>query len=137
MEDFKQTLEHNYGMTKRTITTRNPQANAILERVHQTTGIIIRTCSFEDLEEDDPQSGSLSAAAFAIRTTVGTTTEKSPMQLVFGRDAILNIKHTADWNRIKKSKQPLIKQNNIQEISKRIKHTYNVGDKILIVADPS
>ena len=115
MKEFKQTLEDSYGITKRTITTRNPQANAILERVHQTIGNIIRTFLFDDLEEDDPWSGILSAAAFAIRATVSTTTEKSPMQLVFGRDAILNIQHTADWNRIKKRKQKLIKQNNIRE----------------------
>ena len=135
MAEFKQELENGYGITKKTITTRNPQANAILERVHQTLGNIIRTFSFEDLEEDDPWSGILSAAAFAIRATVSTTTEKSPMQLVYGRDAILNIQHTTDWTRIKKRKQKLIKQNNIRENSKRIKHTYSVGDKILIKAD--
>ena len=54
MKEFKQTLEDSYGITKRTITTRNPQANAILERVHQTIGNIIRTFSFEDLDKDDP-----------------------------------------------------------------------------------
>ena len=32
-------------------------------------------------------------------------------------------------------KQSLIKQNNIRENSKRIKHTYSVGDKILIKTD--
>ena len=58
------------------------------------------------------------------------------MQLVFGRDAILNIQHTADWNRIKKRKQKLIEQNNIRENAKRIKHTYNIGDNILITTDP-
>ena len=30
----------------------------------------------------------------------------------------------------------MIKQNNIQENAKRIKHTYNVDDKILIATDP-
>ena len=136
MKEFKQTLEDMYGIKKSTITTRNPQANAILERVHQTLGNIIRTFSFEDLEDENPWSGIISAAAFAIRATVSTTTEKSPMQLVYGRDAILNIKHTADWTRIKKRKQEVIKQNNIRENKKRIKHTYQVGDKILISADP-
>ena len=101
MKEFKQTLEDSYGITKRTITTRNPQANAILERVYQTIGNIIRTFLFDDLEEDDPWSGILSAVAFAIRATVGTTTEKSFMQLVFSRDTILNIKHTSGWNWIK------------------------------------
>ena len=32
MKEFKQTLEDSYGITKRTITTRNPQANAILKK---------------------------------------------------------------------------------------------------------
>ena len=135
MAEFRQELEDNYGITKRTITTRNPQANAILERAHQTIGNIIRTFSFGDLEEKDPWSGILSAAAFSMRATVSTTTEKSPMQLVYGRDAILNIAHTADWSRIKKRKQALIKKNNQRENAKRKKHTYSPGDKILIVAD--
>ena len=134
MKEFKESLEE-YGIDKRTITTRNPQANAILERVHQTIGNIIRTFDFEDLEEEDPWNGIISAVAFSIRATVSTTTEKSPMQLVYGRDAILNIKHTANWNHIRKRKQSLIKQNNIRENSKRIKHTYSVGDKILIKTD--
>ena len=57
------------------------------------------------------------------------------MQMVYGRDAILNIQHTTDWTRINKRKQKLIKQNNFRENAKRIKHTYSVGDKILIKAD--
>ena len=57
MAEFRQSLEDGYGITKRTITTRNPQANSVLERVHQTLGNIIRTFSFEDLEEKDPGLG--------------------------------------------------------------------------------
>ena len=92
MKKFKQTLEDSYGITKRTITTINPQANTILERVHQIIGNIVRTFSFDALEEDDdPWSVILSAVAFAIRATVSITTEKYPMQLVFGRDAVLKI----------------------------------------------
>jgi hypothetical protein len=34
-----------YGLKLKPITTRNPQANAIIERVHQTIGNIIRTFS--------------------------------------------------------------------------------------------
>ena len=42
VKELKESLEE-YGTDKRTITTRNPQANAILERVHQTIGNILRT----------------------------------------------------------------------------------------------
>ena len=52
------------------------------------------------------------------------------MQLVYGIDAILNIKHTVDWK-----KQKRITQNNIRENSKRVKYTYAVGVKTLVKAD--
>ena len=136
MKEFAESLKE-YGINKSTITTRNPQANAILERVHQTIGNIIRTFQFEDLDEDDPWSGIISAAAFSIRATVSTTTGHSPMQMVYGRDAILNIKHTVNWTNVKKRKQEMIHKNNERENSKRIKHAYFVDDKILILADPS
>ena len=69
--------------------------------MHQNIGNILRTFDFEDLTDEDPWSGIFSALLFSIRTTVSTTTEKSPMQLVYGIDAILNIKHTTNWKRIK------------------------------------
>ena len=37
-----------------------------------------------------------------------TTLQATPAQLVFGRDAILNVKFEADWNLIKQRKQTLI-----------------------------
>ena len=91
MKEFAKSLENDYGIKKKTITTRHPQANAILERVHQTLGNIIRTFTFEDLDEEDPWSGILAAAMFSICATVSTTTTYTPMQMVFGSDAILNI----------------------------------------------
>jgi hypothetical protein len=41
--------------------------------------------------------GILSATAFAVRATYHTTLQKSPGQLVFGRDMIFNVKHKANW----------------------------------------
>ena len=58
------------------------------------------------------------------------------MQLVFSGEETINIKHPADWNRLKKRKQQLIKQCIIQNNARRIKHTYNVGDKVSLKADP-
>ena len=66
MKEFGQSLELDYGITKKTITTRNPQANAMIERIHQTLGNIIRTFDFDWLGEEDPWPGILSAAMFAV-----------------------------------------------------------------------
>ena len=69
------------------------------------------------------------------QTQKHTTTQATPIQLVFGRDAMLNIQFQANWKLIKDRKQQLIKQNNKRENSKRITHQYNVGDEVLIKQD--
>ena len=41
------------------------------------------------------------------------------MQLVFGRDAVLNNQFEADWKYIRDRKRKLIEQNNTRENAKR------------------
>ena len=74
----------------------------------------------------------MSATAFAVRSTYHTTLQKSPGQLVFGRDMIFNIEHIANWEYIRASKQKIIKKNNRIENSSRIPHNYSVGDKVML-----
>ena len=105
---FKDMLTNGYGIKRKPITVRNPQANAILERIHHVIANMIRTFDLEKnyLDETDPWKGILSATAFAVRSTYHTTLKKSPGQLIFGRDMILNVKHKANWEYIKqKNKQ--------------------------------
>ena len=91
-------MENDYGIPCNPISVRNPQANAIVERIDQTIGNIIRTCTIQqmDLDDENPWKGILSITIFAIRSTVHTTTQHTPSQLVFGRDAILNINQEAN-----------------------------------------
>ena len=127
-------LTYDYGITRKPITARNPQANAILERVHQTIGNILRTFQINnsELDTNDPWNGILSAVIFAMRSTVHTTTQATPMQLVFGRDAIMNLTFDANWQLTKKRKQQLINKSNVNENKKRVPHKYNVNDLVLI-----
>ena len=98
MAEVHEMLTNDYGCDVNRTTTRNPQANAIVERVHQTIGNMIRTwfVNDPDLDRRDPYAGLLTAVAFATRATVHTTLNASPSQLVFGRDAVLNIPFHAD-----------------------------------------
>ena len=41
-QEFARMIEKDYGIKRKIITTRNPQANAIIEWVHQTLGNMIR-----------------------------------------------------------------------------------------------
>jgi transposase InsO family protein len=43
MAEVKRTLKHDYGVQRKLITTRNPQANAMVERAHQMLHSMLAT----------------------------------------------------------------------------------------------
>ena len=137
--EFYNMITVDYNIKPKVITTRNPQANAIIERVHQTIGNVLRTFDVNKtvLDSDDPWSGILSATGFAIRNTVHTTLLSTPAQLVFGRDSILNITHEANWKLIRDRKQKLINKNNERENRTRKVHKYKTEDLVLIKNEQS
>ena len=132
--DFQDLIKNDYGIKDKPITTRNPQANAIVERIHQVIANIIRTFELQDnyLDEDNPWKGILAATAFAVRSTYHTTLQKTPGQLIFGRDMIFNLEHKANWEYIRLRKQEIINLNNQRENSKRVPHKYHAGDKVML-----
>ena len=71
----------------------------------------------------------LSAVMFPLKSTHQTTIQATSMQLVFGRDSILNIKVEGHYQLIEK-KQKMIEYNNTRENAKRIIHVYKKGDKV-------
>ena len=96
---------HNdYGLKRKPITTSNPHSNSIIELIHQTIGNIIRTFDVCNIVNNDPWSGILATTIFAVRATYHTTLQASPMQILFGQDSILNIKHVADCEHIRQRK---------------------------------
>ena len=52
MAEFSKIIIRDYDVKKKTLTTRNLQANSIVERVHQTIGNVIRTMEVYDQELD-------------------------------------------------------------------------------------
>ena len=132
MAEFSKMCHNDYGLKRKPLTTRNPQSNAIIERIHQNILNIIRTFDVSNIVNNDPWSGILSETMFAVRATYHTTLQASPMQLVFGRDAILNIKHVANWEHIQQRKQLRNNHNNMRENMRRNNNQYKVGDKILV-----
>ena len=62
-------LIRDYGIKYKPTSVRNPQANAIVERVHQTIGNMIRTFQVYDndeLDDEDPWTGILAAIMAAV-----------------------------------------------------------------------
>ena len=89
---------YDYRIPYSPISVRNPQANAIVERGHQIIGDSICTFKIQhmDLDNENPWEGVLLSTMFAIQSMVHTTTKYAPSQLIFGRDAILNINQEAN-----------------------------------------
>ena len=132
---FKNTMENDFGIEVKYATTANPQANAIVERIHQVIGNMLRTLGLEDIyllpPPYDPFQGVIAAICYAIRTTWHSTMQATPGQLVFGRDMILNIRHIANWNYMQERRQKVAAHNNKKENAKRIPHKYSTGDLVL------
>ena len=74
---FRDMIINDYGITVKAITSRNPRANAILERVHQITGYIIHTFKAQNMVLDDknPWDSILASTMFFLRATVHTTSQ--------------------------------------------------------------
>ena len=116
--------------------SKNPQANAICERMHQTVGNILRTLLHGEPPRDvtrakDFIDEALSIAMHAMRTGVHTTLGSSPGSLVFHRDMFLNIPLIADWHAITQKREHLVNENLIRENNKRRRYDYVQNQKVL------
>ena len=111
-------MRQNYGMTAKPSTAYNPQSNGIVERVHQVLNDALRTFELEqkELDEVDPWSPFLAAAAYAIRSTYHSTP----------------VKFAADWAHIRQKRQTEMSRNTQRENRSRLRHTYKVDDKVLL-----
>ena len=94
----KSLIELEYEITAKPSTLGNPTSNAILERINQVLGNLVRNFNTQQtyVDENDPWTGILAAAAFAIRSTINRKNFYSPGQFLFVRDIILPIKHRVD-----------------------------------------
>ncbi len=81
---------------------RNPQANAILECVHQVLGQMLRTAEIDmaDSVTLDDVDVFLDNVAWAICFTHHTVLKASPGAAIFGQDMFFDIPSIADWNKI-------------------------------------
>ena len=57
MGEFARAVKRDYGITRKPTTTRNPQTNSTIERIHQTIGNIIRSFQIGHLEVDEQDPG--------------------------------------------------------------------------------
>ena len=116
---------------------KNPQSNAILERIHQVTGNMLKTMDLVNIEFDaiDPWTSILTSIAYAVRCSFHSTLKATPGQLVFGRDMLLDLKFEPNYTQTWAQKQQRINYDNIRENSKRVTYDYKVGNYVYVLRD--
>jgi hypothetical protein len=86
---------------------KNPQANAMLERVHQVLGQMLRTAEINMVESVTPADIDvfLDNAAWAICSTYHTVLKASPGAAIFGCNMLFDIPFIAYWPKIREHRQ--------------------------------
>jgi hypothetical protein len=127
----------SYGIKRKPTSVKNPQANAILERVHQVIMTMLRTAEIDMAASVAPSDIAtfLTNAAWAIRSTYHMVLKASPGAAIFGRDMLFDIPYIADWNKIGDYRQRQTDLNTARENNSRVDYDYKVGGKVLVRKD--
>jgi hypothetical protein len=129
-----QSLCNTYRIKRKPTSVKNPQANAILERIHGVLENMLRTSKLDmaELVKVSDINVFLSDAAWAVCSTYLTVLKASPVAAIFGRDMLFDIPFIADWQKIGECRQQLTDLSNARENEGRIDYDYKVGQKVLL-----
>jgi hypothetical protein len=110
---------------------RNPQANAICERVHQILETMMRTSEIDMAKSVEPADIDtfIDDAAWAICSTYHTVLKASPGAAIFGCNMLFDIPFIADWKQIGERRQCQTDLSNERENKTRVDYDYKVGKK--------
>jgi len=137
-----QAVLHRHGIHPHPTTSKNPQANAICERLHQTIANAIRALTHTNPPRDLNDASllvdtAISTAAYAARAAVHNTLHASPGSLAFHWDMFLDIPIIADLHLLQHNRQILIDKQLMKANVQRIAFDYQPGQQVLkLVADP-
>lgn len=108
---------------KATLTTvENPQANSLVERIHQVIQSMLTTKDLESQTFDfiDPWGEILSSVAWGIRASYHSILKATPGQIVFCQDMIFNMNKVVDWQLMEKQKENQIIRYSIKSQENRL-----------------
>jgi len=129
-------LLQRYAIDDIPISVRNPQANAICERMHQVVGNILRTLFHVNPPQNmgDARATTdyaLSLASHALRSAVHRTLGLSPGAIVFRRDMLMDVPYVANFLLLRDKRQALIDYNLRRENNRRRTFDYAPGQQVL------
>lgn len=132
-----QRLLFDAGITSAPSTSRNPQSNAIIERLHLSMGNSLRAQLQDNItprtleEAKSMMDLAMAHALYAVRTNISEATGFSPGALAFHRDMISNHPVAFDFDTINTIRQLRVDKD-IQRInSKRYDYDYKIGQQVM------
>ena len=137
-QEFQLKLQQ-HGVLDASATSKNPTANAICERMHQTVGNILRTKfnganalpNFQTAAQAVDHA--LAACNHAMRCAVSQSLNNhTPGEVVFGRDMLLNIPVIVDLLQIQEGRQLRINENLRRQNARRKEYDYRIGGQVLV-----
>ena len=132
---FAQCLQR-HAISQHPTSRKNPQANAICERMHQAVANTLRAMAALQPPEGIDSANrmvdcALANCLFASQAATHGTLKNSPGSLAFSRDMVLDIPLLADWELIRQKRQQLIDQRLIAANRKHFVYNYQIGDEVL------
>jgi transposase InsO family protein len=137
-----QTMLATNGVQAVPTSVKNPQANAVCERMHKTVQDMLNTTlrhNYNDVATVLELVDSCIASAIrALRAATHHTMQISPGAIVFHRDRMLPIPIHADYNLLRERRQAVIDENNRRANLRRRFRDYHIDDQVLLVVkDPA
>ena len=113
---------------------KDPQANALVERLHQ---VILNILVTKDIGKQIfdyiyPWGKTLASVSWGIRSSYHCTIMTTPVQSVIGRDTLFNLASVVDWRVATAVKQRQVDINNVRENAKQVVHDYAIGDQVYV-----
>ncbi len=126
-----------YGIKRKPTTVKNPQANAILECLHQVSAQMLHTAELDMAETVTPNDVDvfLDSVAWAICSNYHTVFKTSQGVAIFGRNMLFNIPFIANWKKIGDYRQHQTDLKMALENSKWVDYDYKFGNKVLLIEE--
>ena len=133
-----QDMLRQFGITAKPTTVKNPQSNAIVERLHKTMADILRVMMHVSPPNNEEETtnmidNALSTVVHASRCSVNHTMKTSPGAMLFNRDMMTNIPLISNLLAIGNRRQQLVDENVRRVNARRIQHNYAIGDRVKFV----
>jgi transposase InsO family protein len=125
-----------HGIDPRPISSKNPQANAVCERMHQSIGNSLRVLKelqhpFNVADAEQLVDTAIAIAVFSHRSSYHGSIASTPGSLAFNRDMVLALPMQADFQLIQDRRQQLIDKELVKATRRRFAYDYQPGQEVL------